>query len=354
MDIICYNSRGNIEEGVTKMKERNTSLDAMKGFAILLVMMGHVLILNEINDAYIYPIIEAVQMPIFFMISGYISGMKLPIDSVLEWKSTIGKRAISYLIPFFTWLLLKQWDNLAIGFRDTILQLDRGLWFLMTLFIINLILYTAQVLSKMFRKKGELIGLLGFCIIFGLISSLFVLQIALQIKGLSPELTLRYIPPFFLGYIACAYKDELLKIFNQKLQFAAFVISTIAFIYFTWIYKSNAPLNQLILLIVDGLFGSYVIFYIFLKSKKTVIKEKLAWIGQYTLEIYTIHFHFANKLNPGEIRYNLYSINGLIFAIASFALMSITTAGLVYMVNQVPIMKLLMFGKQIKKSKNVK
>jgi peptidoglycan/LPS O-acetylase OafA/YrhL len=107
--------------------------------------------------------------------------------------------------------------------------------------------------------------------------------------------------------------------------------------------------------IVEGLIGSYAIFYIFLNSKKIVIKEKLAWVGQYTLEIYTIHFHFAKKiLNPGELHFGLYSFEGIIFVIVAFVAMSITTAMLIYMVNQVPIMKLLMFGKQSKKPKNVK
>lgn len=333
------------------MKERNTSLDAMKGFAILLVMIGHVLILNKINDPYIYPLIEAVQMPLFIMISGYISGMKLPIDTILEWKRTISKRAISYVVPFFTWLLLKQWDNLVIGFRNTIIRLDRGLWFLMTIFILNLILYTAQLLSGIFRKKGKLIGFLGFGIMFGIISSLFVLQILLKIKFLSPELTIRYIPPFLIGYLVSAYKEEVTKIFSQKLQVIAFIVGTVAFAYVTCNYHSDEPLKQLILSIGEGLIGSYIVFYLFLKSKKNVIKEKLAWLGQYTLEIYTVHFHFADKLNPRKIHFDLYSFQGGIFVIASFLLMSIATAAFIYMARKVPITNLLMFGKQSKRVK---
>lgn len=325
------------------MKERNTSLDALKGFAILLVMIGHVLILNKINDPYVYRVIESVQMPLFIMISGYLSGLRPPIDKFSQWKNTMSKRAFSYLVPFFAWLLLKQWDDLARGFWNTMIQLDRGLWFLMTLFVLNLVLYTAQVLSTIFRKMGKWQGFVGFCGMFGLMSGVFMVQLILKITFLSPELTLRYIPPFLAGYLVSTYKDELIRIWNNKLQLGLFLVCLSVFAFRCANYDYKAPL---VIQVVEGLMGSYVIFYLFLKSKKNVIKEKLAWLGQYTLEIYAIHFHFADKLNPGKIHYELYSIEGLLFAIASFTLMSAATAGLIYMAKQTPLTDLFLFGKR--------
>lgn len=327
------------------MKERNTSLDALKGFAILLVMIGHVLILNEMNDPYVYRVIESLQMPLFIMISGYLSGLCEPIDKFSQWKNIMSKRAFSYLVPFFTWLLLKQWDDLARGFINTMFQLDRGLWFLMTLFILTLVLYTAQVLSGSFRKMGKWQGFIGFCGAFGILSGVFVLQRILKITFLSPELTLRYIPPFLVGYLVSAYKDELIRICNKKLQLGLFLACLAIFVYRCANFDYQRE-SSLIMQVAEGLMGSYVIFYLFLNSKKNVIKEKLAWLGQYTLEIYAIHFHFADKLNPGKIQYELYSIQGLLFAIASFVLMSVATAGLIYMAKQSPFTDLFMFGKR--------
>jgi fucose 4-O-acetylase-like acetyltransferase len=330
------------------MKERNTSLDAIKGFAILLVMIGHVLVLNKINDPYLYRMIEAVQMPVFIMISGYISGFKLPINNFEQWKNTISKRVVSYVVPFFTWLLLKQWDDLLRGFENTIFQLERGVWFLMTLFILNVILYTAQVFSKNFRKKGKIQGFLAFCIIFGLISTIFVVQLILKNTFLSPIMTLRYIPPFLVGYLASLYKEDIVKIFNKKLQLAVFIISMVVFAYacVRYDYQSETPIVTLVRQIIEGLLGSYVVFYAFLNSKKNVVKSKLAWLGQYTLEIYVIHFNFARILNRGVLDFGLYSTKGILFVIASFVAMSITTAALIYMAKQTPITNFLMFGKR--------
>ena len=46
------------------MKERNESLDCLKGIAILLVMAGHVH--NHMTDPYLYDNIKSLQMPLFF------------------------------------------------------------------------------------------------------------------------------------------------------------------------------------------------------------------------------------------------------------------------------------------------
>ena len=56
------------------MKQRNNSIDAVKGIAIVLVMIGHVFVHNHMEDAYVYDFIKAVQMPLFMIISGYLCG----------------------------------------------------------------------------------------------------------------------------------------------------------------------------------------------------------------------------------------------------------------------------------------
>ncbi len=328
------------------MGKRNQSLDAMKGFVILLVMIGHIINLNRFHDPYIYPLIEAVQMPAFFMISGYISGMKTPITGIVDWKNVISKRAITYLLPFFTWLLLKQWDDLIRGFTNTMIQLDRGLWFLMTLFIINVLLYTTQLLNKKCYFKSKSIGLVGFCTIFILLTSGFVVQYILGNPFLSPVLTIKYIPPFLFGYFLSVYKKEFQLLFKREIQAVLFLVCVIMFFLLSLqrIEFTN-PLFILLMSIIKGLIGSYVIFYIFTKSKENLIKSKLAWIGRYTLEIYTVHFHFATKLNLGVLNFGLYSFSGFLFVLATFITMSITSAALIYMVKQNKVTNLLMFGR---------
>ena len=69
------------------MKERNESLDCLKGIAILLVMFGHVQVHNHMTDPYLYDVIKSIQMPLFFLVSGYLTGKGTKIQSVEQFKS---------------------------------------------------------------------------------------------------------------------------------------------------------------------------------------------------------------------------------------------------------------------------
>ena len=62
------------------MRERNRMLDSLKGFAIFLVVLGHVIQTVFAPDSYdsnvIFKIIYSFHMPLFIFISGYLSGCK--------------------------------------------------------------------------------------------------------------------------------------------------------------------------------------------------------------------------------------------------------------------------------------
>ena len=64
------------------MKERNESLDCLKGIAILLVMFGHVQVHNHMIDPYLYDVIKSIQMPLFFLVSGYLAAKQTKIQRV--------------------------------------------------------------------------------------------------------------------------------------------------------------------------------------------------------------------------------------------------------------------------------
>ena len=90
-------------------KARNTSLDAIKGFTIILVMLGHVLVLNKVNDPILYDWIKAVQMPLFMIVSGYLCGRAGKVEASFgSYAGMLKKRAIGYLLPFFAWTLVFQ------------------------------------------------------------------------------------------------------------------------------------------------------------------------------------------------------------------------------------------------------
>ena len=95
---------------------RDSSLDAVKGFTILIVMLGHVLVLNKINDPVIYDWIKAVQMPLFMMVSGYLCGKAAKAGSFADYGRMLKKRCTGYLLPFFAWTLVFHLDDFTWAF----------------------------------------------------------------------------------------------------------------------------------------------------------------------------------------------------------------------------------------------
>ena len=79
---------------------RSQTIDALKGIAILIVMAGHVLSWNHMEDGYLYDAIKVIQMPLFIMVSGYLCGIGRRSADLDGYGAVIIKREYSYLVPF--------------------------------------------------------------------------------------------------------------------------------------------------------------------------------------------------------------------------------------------------------------
>lgn len=79
------------------MKERNESLDCLKGIAIPLVMFGHVQVHNHMTDPYLMSN-KTIQMPMFFLTAGIWQEQerRLPIWSNIEKRSADGQWLICF------------------------------------------------------------------------------------------------------------------------------------------------------------------------------------------------------------------------------------------------------------------
>ena len=340
------------------MKQRNDSIDAVKGIAIVLVMIGHVFVHNHMEDAYVYDFIKAVQMPLFMLISGYLCGQGKKIKDLKMYGSVMSKRAIAYLVPVFAWLAIMHFGNLAEAFCTIFFQLDYGLWFLAVLFILTFMVYTAQLVTGKIRNKNFALSELIFWIVYGMCCLILVIQILTGNTFLSPYLTIIYVPFYMLGYVIGNYGKKFLcwdtkesgKIDckNNHVVQAAVVAMALAFLYLVITRNLNSMETKLdsIIQMVASVFGSVAVIYGILWWKDGKIKNIFAKIGGYTLEIYVIHYHFANMLNFNNKQYDFYTFEGFVFVIASFIAMSAVTFCCVWLMKKVKIFDFLFFGKK--------
>ena len=340
------------------MKHRSRSIDAIKGIAIVLVMIGHVFVHNHMEDPYVYDFIKAVQMPLFIIISGYLCGQGRKISDIKTYGKVLGKRAVAYLVPFFVWLTVMHPRNLLESYKTIFIQMDYGLWFLGVLFILTVMVYTAQLLSGWLKKQNIILSELVFWIVYGAICMILVVQILAGNSFLSPYLTILYVPFYMLGYVVGNYGKRYLcwgtretgklDCKNSRLVQSLAAGMAVLFLYLVAARNLNSMETKVdsLIQIFASVIGCGAIIYSVLWWRDGKVKNVFAKIGEYTLELYVVHYHFANILNFTDKQYDFYTLEGCIFVLASFVAMCAVTFCCIWLLKKVRILDFLLFGKK--------
>ena len=172
-------------------------LDALKGILIILVILGHAIQGYEIEYQHdiLFRIIYSFHMPLFFLISGYLT-YKGYYD-----KKLIRKRFIQCIVPFLVWaILLPIYKYHTFDVSRTLIILkypDNGLWFLYNLFFYCLIFNKSERFADLLKCWQEVVLAILYVIILiigGLLRTEFN---AVQICW--------YIPFFAIGYYIRKY-----------------------------------------------------------------------------------------------------------------------------------------------------
>lgn len=343
------------------MKERDKHLDAVKGFAILVVMLGHCIGRNHMNDPYINDAIMAVQMPLFMMVSGYALGLgKREILDGKDFCRVQGKRIVAYLLPFFSWVfvvsLARPFHEMKNPFREcyqVLFHIDSGLWFLMTLFLIQffamLVTLFANVCVFHFKKSNRgIVHMVVFLCGVGIVYVLFILWGRSGSTFLGPSFVVQYMPFYVLGYLASHY---LKAVFSKKWKTGLWLLWAVCLVLFlvmviAFDLQSKATTRELMIQMVSSLLGSFVCFY---GVYHLPVKGKygLSFIGQYTLEIYALHFRFVDMLGFKNLGLSVYSVEGMGAIVITFLVMSVFSGIFIYFIKKVWVLDLLLFGKRI-------
>ena len=160
----------------------NRNIDLLKGVAILLVVVGHSFYFSFIahESAIAFKALASIHMPLFFVISGYLSGYKNPSAANLIWipkyiKSKAQKLLLPLLIiPALYALCMNANVEMArADYLESIVPstMHAGYWFTLALFQTFLFFLLFKVLIHLtiklpfFSRKGENLFLELFWII---------------------------------------------------------------------------------------------------------------------------------------------------------------------------------------------
>lgn len=292
------------------MNKRMEYIDAMRGFAILIVLIIHIfhygygLTYTNMESMPTFNIIFGrFYMPLFFFISGFVCSNRLQMNISAEVKDLVLKKFSTLLVSplvFLSLYVLLTHRDFAASICD---DMKAGYWFTFTLFTFLLIYkISATILSKWEAGINNdiilcLIAIILYCI--GSIYRYFQLQYApIPILSILGCIHLRYYVFFCLGRIIRRRLGNFLNLMDSKYSMAICIVTITIFFIMSRIFPIHN--YNTLTFIPQGILYIFIIFTFFNKHKDGFVTHTkggkwLQYIGRHTLEIYFLHFFFLPK-----------------------------------------------------------
>lgn len=222
-----------------KTENRNQFVDIMRGIAMLLVVLGHTMTGCTVDSqkSFLFNIIWSLQMPLFILISGFVTKYSRPIsDGKGLWKY-VKRRTVAYMLPWAVWSFLVRGiifgEDGFLNVKHLLWNMDSGYWFLATIWTISMIFGIASFIAERVSKENLLkkqIVLLGFYLV-GMVLLVGIGAI-LGLSFFAIKLTLYYMPFYYAGFLYGQFDDRMKESEIGK----KIVDSVVAICFVVWLF----------------------------------------------------------------------------------------------------------------------
>lgn len=283
-------------------RERIVWVDVMRGFSMLLVVLGHVLMVMGIedHDTFLSRLLVSFRMPLFFFVSGYFSFRANEWWTKSRVKDILKRKFKAQILCTILFLSVYQFATQEGG---GIFKGFGGYWFTIVLFQMYILFLISNLISNIVRKDITI----PFLIILSIIG------IALYAKNSIDSWAwnyfvwsklANYLQYFTLGIICSKYHFKFFNLLTHN-WFKTFIIIGWVMCMMLWyssLFRTHFPLlftaNFNLSVRYFGLFCVIMVFY---SNAKTLSEDNklcrlLCFIGRRTLDIYMIHFFFLPNL----------------------------------------------------------
>ncbi|MBR1552186.1 MAG: acyltransferase [Muribaculaceae bacterium] len=229
--------------------KRIQHFDVLKGIAIFMVVMGHVIAMciRGLDGAFLFKFIEQTHMPIFFFISGYLT--YAATERNLFKTPNLKKRFMQLIIPFLVitplWVLYFPHSGLQSPLSDNLPALYRaywkdGYWFTLCLFELFLVYYPLSLLLRRLRRAWMQIAAIvaTYALLIGLAVLFSNEEANVDYPGLG--LLARFFPIFIMGVMAHHWRKAFDKACHNSSWIAAATV-TFAIAFFIVAYRWDMP-----------------------------------------------------------------------------------------------------------------
>ena len=262
------------------MNKRLASVDSLRGFLTVLVVLGHVAVglkdcgyykgSDKVLVSNLYHLIYSFHMPVFFAISGYLYGEKR-ITTLKALGNSLRHRLFTLGIPYLLCSLLYWCIKYALTFLvEAPVRVQDLLWiplkpieFFWYLYALLVIYILADVIGYFYGNKVVL------CLLF--LAVAFFYHGPKSSYGL--EKAIPYIGFFYLGCVLRKYQDKI-----RVLSISGILFFSVAYFYLN---KRSWELKFLL-----AVLGTIFLIQFFSKIKK---ENLLSLIGQRAMPIYVLH-----------------------------------------------------------------
>ena len=312
-------------------ESRNQFVDIMRGVAMLLVVLGHTMTgcTADSQKSFLFNIIWSLQMPMFILISGYVTKYSRPISDSKELWRYVKRRTIAYMLPWAVWSFFVRGiifgQDGFLNIRNLLWNMDSGYWFLATIWTISMIFGIASFIAERLSKKNVLKKqvVLLMCYLVGMVV-LAGIGILLGLSFFAIKLTLYYMPFYYAGFLYGQFDDKIMESENGK----KIVDCVAAMCFAIWLYVIfRCSLYEMAdsgfaiaLRAITSLAGCIAVSEL---SKGFFSRYTgggmLSWVGKHSLEIYMVHGLLLNILKS-DVLVQFNSIKGYLLTASNFIL----------------------------------
>lgn len=258
------------------MKSRLTYPDNLKGLAIILVVMGHIIGSMSIYGPIIH-FIDSFHMPLFMFLSGIFAfkvGQK--IDKSAAW-AFLKKKCMRVLVPF---AVIGGGNSLIISYLygGDAAHAIGGYWFLPALFYCMLLGLGCMCIKQGLGKRNWWKDLMVDAVLWGVLSVVYF--------KFNPPIPfylafVKMYPFYALGIYFSQYEWLKQKMTSSGAWYGAAAVAYLAL----WFCPYHLPIS------LTGFCAIIILLQLFIKHE-AAMPRVLQTVGQHSLEIYLLHWFF--------------------------------------------------------------
>ena len=283
------------------MERRLVYIDAIIGFAILMVVMGHAIAWNYPDwhevclfsqtqpkelmvGGVVWQLIYSFHMALFFMVSGYLSGTSI-VDKQNYWDK-IKNKTLRLLVPY-----------LATGYLIYFVRGNWGYWFLLTLYEMSILWIILYVLLKKLNPTSVMWkDILVMALVYGLLRGLSIFYLTATYIDIN---LLKYFIPFCFGCLMRRHPVIEGMVRDRKVYAFCLILF---FLLFISRYLTEIPLLYIVIEKLDYFFSVLALcaciatFSFFMNGINHKIEIFFAYLGKVSMPIYILHNLFVIQI----------------------------------------------------------